>query len=816
MYKLFGVVICLMFSFSSYSQANITIEVLDYHDNPYQFMELGITQLELVQTTDQKGICIFKAVPPGVYALSLDYNYDIEYRTLSVQERDTSIRIYLERRIEFEEILIKAQELDLSRHSNSSVINETALQKSNSVKDIPFILESVPGLWAQSDAGNGVGYSGIRLRGLSPGHIHVNLNGIPYNDAESSLSYFVDIPDITSSAESIKIFRGNVPSRAGAPSFGAAIDIQTNKLQFEPSAVLNSAASTYGGLKFGALLNSGLIANAYHIEFGYSKQLSDGYIERSSSNLKSFRFSAGIVKPKYSIRLNYFSGSELTGQAWYGLPAQYLEIDSLRRFNLAGTSKPGAPYTDETDQYTQDHIQLFFQRKLSDKLNMSWASNYTSGKGFYKNYQASVSLESYGISSPDTITGDLTRRKWLDNDFFFTNLAFAFSVNPKFILRPIISYSHYNGDHFGDVDEVFLDNYKVSKFKYYFNTGIKNEFSAAVKAEFIPDAKWVIGSDFHYRNIDYSINGNEEFKDSLNRNFQYSFFSPKIFANYKWNKNIQLSSSIGYMQREPFRADLLASNGLIPHEQLFDIELGWKYILLNKIMINLNAYYMHYPSLNALSGEIDDVGEALRVNLSEVKNTGLEWELQLKLFKSVRLSHSGSRSWTVIPEWQEVINSYGPAWEILPAQRVLHTNSPLSYSPEWVSRTTLNYAVIEGQKTIKDLSLNISHQTVSDFYLDNTSRPGSRHNGYSVQDLGLNLNLSLFGINEIYLWFKIHNLLNTKYSSHGWISRFSHQGNVDLMSDPYLIKEENQQYAYKAYFPQATRHFSMGIRLNFR
>lgn len=148
MYKLFGVVICLMFSFSSYSQANITIEVLDYHDNPYQFMELGITQLELIQTTDQKGICIFKAVPPGVYALSLDYKYDIEYRTLSVKEIDTSIRIYLERRIEFEEILIKAQELDLSRHSNSSVINETALQKSNSVKDIPFILESVPGLWA--------------------------------------------------------------------------------------------------------------------------------------------------------------------------------------------------------------------------------------------------------------------------------------------------------------------------------------------------------------------------------------------------------------------------------------------------------------------------------------------------------------------------------------------------------------------------------------------------------------------------------------------------------------------------------------------
>lgn len=816
MYKFISVVYCGLISFCGHSQANITIEVLDYLDNPYQYMPVGITQLQMVQTTDQKGICVFKSVPPGLYALSLDYKYDIEYRTLSVQAKDTSIRIYLERRIEFEEVLIKAQELNLSRHSNASVIQENELQKSNSVKDLPFILESVPGLWAQSDAGNGVGYSGIRLRGLSPGHIHVNLNGIPYNDSESSLSYFVDIPDIISSSESIKIFRGNVPSRAGAPSFGAAIDIQTNKLQFEPSAILHSAASSYGGLKYGATLNSGLIANAYHLEFGFSKQISDGYIDRSSSNLKSFRLSAGIVKSKYAIRFNYFSGSERTGQAWFGLPVQYIEIDSLRRFNLAGTSRPGAPYHDEIDQYSQDHIQVFYQRKLSDKLNWSWASNYTAGKGFFKNYQASALLENYGISSPDTSTGDITTRKWLDNHFFFTNLALAYSISPKIILRPLVSYSYYNGDHFGDVDEVFVDNFKILKFKYYSNTGIKKEFSAAVKAEFLLDSKWSISSDLQHRQIDYSIKGNEEFIDSLNGHYHYSFFSPKIFAHYRLNQNNQLNGSIGYMQREAFRADLIANHGLIPYEKLFDFEMGVTSALMKKLTLTLNAYYMYYPSLNALSGEIDEVGEALRVNLRQVKNTGIEWELRLDNIKSFTLIHSGSRSWTVIPNWEEVITSYGPNDEVLSPQKFLHRNSSLSYSPDWVSRTELQYTIIKGQKTIHEMSLSFSHQTVSDFYLDNSSRTGSLHRAYSVQDFGLNMNMSLLGINDIYLWCKIHNVLNNKYSSHGWISRFRHQGNVDLSSDPYLIKEEDQQYAYRAYFPQATRHFSIGVRLDFR
>ncbi|MGB4969880.1 MAG: TonB-dependent receptor [Saprospiraceae bacterium] len=802
----------LFYTSKLHAQNQLTGQVVDESNQVYQHIKLRIEQTGHECWTDRKGVYIFENLPKGTYALSVDYRYDKQYFTVPITASDSVFNIVLTRRIEFDEILIKTYQLDVAEYSNASTLTEEKIKSQNFDKDLPYLLKRVSGVMVQSDAGNGVGYTGLRLRGMDPAHVQVNLNGVPFNDCESSLSYFVDIPDILSQTEVLTVLKGNVPNRAGTPSFGAALDLNTNKIQFNSGFRISTQFGSFNTWKYSVLANSGLLDNKYSLEFGLSRQKSDGYIDRSASDLKSFRFSAGVFHVNSALRFNYIHGSEHTGQAWFGLPVQFVGIDSLRKFNLAGIEKPATPYENEIDQYKQDHLQLSYQYQLSSKLIWNSILNYTYGRGFYENYKSNQPLDDYSIQRDTIDFADLIRRKWLTNHFVFLHMNMVFDVFKSWTLIPGISYSSYNGDHFGDVSWVDLANYSFKKNKYYENTGIKNEFSFSIKSKHQISSKLNLNFDFQTRFVDYKIHGILDNLKPLEFDNNKILVTPKIYLDYRIHSKIQLFSSVGFMQREPFREDYIVNGDSINPEQLFDIE-GGIVIDLAKFRTKINVYTMFYKNQLALSGKLNDVGEALRINLNKSYRLGIEFESEYKIGSRFLVWNVGNLSQNKIPLYDEFIPFYGTSTQELYILKE-HKNTDISFSPSVILNTGISYSILNPKLQNIKFDVELSHSFVSKYYLDNSSNPESQLPAYNTVEVCVTFQKKIFNASMIKAWIKFYNLLNENYFSHGWISRFSTDQNINLLDDPYLGKENENTFYYKGLYPQALRHVSLGITLD--
>ncbi|MCC6753839.1 MAG: TonB-dependent receptor [Saprospiraceae bacterium] len=798
------------------AQASLSLQIVDEGGLPFVGIEISLVQLERKTQTDQAGRCRFDGVPPGTYALSVDYRYDVAYKTIAIGTRDTFYRVELERRVEFGEVLVRSYQLDLAQASNASQFSHPTLLKNDRDKDLPYLLLSSPSLLVQSDAGNGIGYTGMRFRGLDPSHVQVTLNGIPFTDAESSLSYFVDIPDVASSAENITLLRGNVPNRGGAPSFGGALDIFTNGLKFDPELNVRAAVGSFSSGKLSLEANSGLVDGKYHFELGLSKQVSDGYIDRAHSDLKSLRLSAGYLQKNYALRFNYLHGRELTGQAWFGLPIQYVGIDSLRRFNAAGTARPGLPYDRDIDDYAQDHLQLFYQWKLNATTFWNHAFNYTHGGGFYENYQANARLADYGISSPAVERGDLARRKWLSNDFLYYRSDFRFIPDPKLELQPSLTLSHYNGLHFGDVSEVFVEPFSRFEDRYYSNRGRKMDGSVALKVIYQTPGQGSLLFDIQYRTLKYTISGTQEGGQLLDHVMHLDMITPRLFFQLPASDRMHWTASLGYMEREAFREDIISSPDLLDPEKLLDAEVGVQALMGRNLSATVNAFWMHYAALRALSGSLNDVGEPKRVFLRGVNAFGAELLGTLSMGRELRLKAVCSLSGSRIPEWIEVVPVYNADGSSGPETSIPHHNTPLAYQPKFLAYGELLWQPSLSIRFLPALTMTVRMQHVSDFYLDNTARPESRMPGYTLVHAGVNAELGTWEHLKLGCWLELSNLCASDHYSHGWISRFGADYTVDITSDPYLGRESSGLYHYKALYPQALRHWSAGLRLNFR
>jgi iron complex outermembrane receptor protein len=351
-----------------------------------------------------------------------------------------------------EPIEIRAVRAEKNYPFTQNLITKRNIEKNNLGQDIPFLLNQIPGAVVNSDAGNGVGYTGIRIRGTDPSRINFTLNGIAYNDAESQGVFLVNLPDFLSSTNSIQVQRGVGTSANGPGAFGATINLMTNEVQEKAYATLSNSIGSFNTMKNTIKTGTGLINGRYTIDARLSNISSDGYIDRSSSKLQSFYVSAASIKEKSSLRLNVFSGKEKTGQAWYGVSEEQLSTN--RKFNSAGSEKPGEPYENETDNYTQTHYQLFYNKKLNSQWDFNAAVFATTGNGYYEQYKASQELIDYGIlrdpfgGNPGAEEADLIRQLWLDNLYTGTN----FSFQKKYKNNEIIlggGMSNYDGNHFG-------------------------------------------------------------------------------------------------------------------------------------------------------------------------------------------------------------------------------------------------------------------------------------------------------------------------------------------------------------------------------
>lgn len=702
-------------------------------------------------------------------------------------------------------------------HTNLSAAK---IAQTNQAADVPYLLSAVPSLVESSDAGAGVGYTGLRIRGSDPTRINVTINGVPFNDAESQGVFWVDLPDVAASASEIQVQRGVGTSTNGAGAFGATVNLDLSRVEAEPFGTLSATAGSFGTQKYSVYAGTGLLSGHFALAGRLSKVQSDGYIDRAKASLEAVHLTGAYVGARQAVQLHFLSGHEVTYQAWNGVPAQYL--DSLPTFNTAGVERPDNPYPNQVDDYTQRHFLLHYRQLLGHSVQLQLNGHYTKGYGYYEEYKADEDLPDYGLplgTLPDTIVAsDLVRRRWLDNDFYGATFALRWSpaVNPPALNGPPVflvggAASRYVGEHYGEV--IWAEQYTGAQndYRYYDNNADKRDANLYFKNEM----RWRKGLstfiDLQGRFVRYEFEGFDNQLNTVTQRAALGFFNPK--AGFTWDFARQWSASayFGIAHREPNRDDYTQST---PESQPRPERLDdWEVALRTERAVwqaSANFYFMDYRDQLALNGQINDVGAYNRVNVPRSYRAGLELEALARIGSHWRLQGNAAFSRNRIREF----NEFRDNWDTGEQERVVHRNTDLAFSPSVTGRGEAQFAFFP-EKKAQQLSAALIGKYVGKQYLDNTSNEASILPAYFVTDLRLNYDLKNVVGRQLSFILSINNLLDARYSANGWVYRYISQGYDARPDDPYSRLEGNGVYQQAGFFPQAGRYWMLTARVEF-
>ncbi|OIQ29994.1 MAG: TonB-dependent receptor [Bacteroidetes bacterium MedPE-SWsnd-G2] len=694
-----------------------------------------------------------------------------------------------------DEVLVKSVRVETTSPITHSNVTKKDIEKRNLGQDIPYLLNFLPSVVTTSDAGAGIGYTGIRVRGVSSQSTNITINGIPYNDAESQGTFWVNLGDFASSVESMQLQRGVGTSTNGSGAFGASLNVLTDAISKEASGEINNSFGSYNSRKHTLKFTTGLINDHIEIAGRLSQIKSDGYIDRASSDLKSFFLQGSYVDDNTLIKAITFSGHEQTYQAWNGIDAQTLEDD--RTFNSAGmyTDANGNVkfYDKEEDNYKQDHYQLHWNEKFSNQWSLNVGLNYTYGRGYFEQYKEDEDFSDYGFTpieiGGETIeTTDLIRRRWLDNDFYVANVSANYKSDDLSVIFGG-SYSSYDGDHFGEVIWSQYASDSEIRDHYYDGNGKKTDGNMFAKGTYNLNTKWSVYGDLQYRFIDYKTTGITSDLVALEIDKDYQFFNPKLGVTFELNEGHNFYLSYARANREPNRTDF-ENNPNIKPEELNDFEIGWRH-KTNKLAFNANAYFMLYDEQLVLSGAIDDVGNPIRTNSGKSSRIGLEleaaWAITPTFTWMPNITLSSNKNEKTISQFDGSLVDFG--------------STNLAFSPEVVAGNAFVYAPLKG------LQLSLLSKFVGDQYMGNTDSDVSKLDSYFVNDFAASYELEMNKIfKSIVFTGMVNNIFNEKYVSNGYYYTYD-----DTWSDP------NQVTTIEGagYYPQATTNFLVGVNLKF-
>ena len=708
-------------------------------------------------------------------------------KQLSTLKSKDSTKLYTDSIRSLPPLEVKAIRVSEQAPFAKTNISKAQIALNNVGQDLPFLLENTPSVVVHADAGIGVGYTGIRIRGTDATRINFTLNGIPYNDPESMGTFFVNIPDFSSSVNSIQIQRGVGTSTNGAGAFGASVNLMTN--DYHPSSYLSlqNTAGSFNSFKNNVVFGSGLLNNKFTIDGRLSSIMSDGFIDRANSNLKSFYISSTYWGEKSSLRLNVFNGKEKTYQAWYGVPQEL--ISTNRTFNPAGTEKADAPYENQTDNYSQTHYQLFYNKNFMGNWKWNTALYLTTGKGYYEEYKAGVNFSDYNIdiTGKMNIPADLVRRRWLDNNFYgqIAALSYVDSLNDLTIGG---GWSIYDGLHYGSLP--YLDiRLAPADYRYYDNDALKKEMNTYVKWERKLTKQFISFIDLQYRNVNHQMNGFTK-NTNLSIERKFNFFNPKMGLTYQ-AKNIFYYTSVAVANKEPNRDDFEASAIEQPRkEQLVDWETGLEF-KKSKYAINANVYYMNYKDQLVLTGKINDVGAYTRTNVPKSYRAGIELQFKYALNKKYSTSYNITFSQNKIKEFTEYVDDYDQFTQVA----IQHKNTNIALSPSLTTNRTFNW------KPNDKLSFFWTTKYTSKQFLDNTENKSRILDAYFINDINAHwtiLNKPKF---TMLLQFYANNLLDVKYAPNGYTYSYIFNGSVTTSNN---------------YYPMAGRNYWVSLKIDLK
>ena len=692
---------------------------------------------------------------------------------------------------QLDDVLVSAVRATKKTPISFSNLTKKDIKSRNLGQDIPILMNYLPSVVTTTDAGNGVGYTGIRVRGSDATRVNVTINGIPYNDSESHGTYWVNMPDFASSLESLQLQRGVGTSTNGAGAFGASLNMLTDSYSKESSGEISNSFGSFNTRKHTVKFSTGLLNDHFELAGRVSALQSDGYIDRAFSDLKSYFLQGTYVGKSTLIKALAFGGKEQTYQAWNGLE----DLDKLqndRTFNPSGmfTDEFGNTrfYENETDNYQQDHYQLHWNERMNEKWSTNLAFHYTKGKGYFENYKENARFSEYGLT-PILIGGstinrtDLIRQKWLDNDFYGT----TFSANFKDEKLNVVlggGYNKYEGDHYGRVIWARFASQSELDDRYYEDSASKTDGNLFAKANYQIAEKLNLYGDLQIRNVHYQANSIEA--GLVNDNF--NFFNPKAGLNYDLNKSKALYFSYGRANREPNRNDY--ENGSPKPEQLDNYELGLRHVT-SKLKFNANMYYMGYKDQLIVTGALNDVGAPIRENSGDSYRFGVELDATITILDNLFISPNATISTNKNKDFffkrDGVLTSLG--------------DTNIAFSPDFIAGNMVTFL------PIKNLQIAFLSKFVGEQYMANIDSEGSKLRSYFVNDLNVSYEFIPKGVfKSIYLSALINNIFDYKYISNGFFYTYDD----DFSNPPAVATIEGA-----GYYPQAGINFLMGLTLKF-
>ncbi|MDB5136591.1 MAG: TonB-dependent receptor [Mucilaginibacter sp.] len=694
-----------------------------------------------------------------------------------------------------EEVTVSATRASTNSPTAYTNLDKKEIDKNNSGRGFEYLLEQTPSTVVTSNAGAGVGYTSIRIRGSDATRTNVTLNGIPLNDAEDQGVYFVDLPDLASSVDNIQVQRGVGTSTNGAGAFGASINIQTTTRHDTAYADLNNSAGSYGTVKNTVSLGTGLLGGHFSVDGRLSRMNSDGYIDRAFSHLKSYFLSGAYYGKSSVLRLNVFSGYEQTYQAWDGVPQDSVKSGNRRYNELGYINSSNSYYKNQTDNYTQNYYQLLYDQQISSKLSFSGALHYTKGYGYYEEYKNADSLKYYGVT-PVVVGGttidatDLVRRLWLNNDFY--GLTYNLNYKPNNDLSVILggAYNEYKGRHYDNIEWTQQSTNIPPDYEYSSNYAKKTDFNVFSRAEYHLGNVLLYG-DLQYRHIYYSFLGFDQSLNNVQQQVELNFFNPKAGITYQFNPHSNIYASFAVGNHEPNRSDYTSSppQDRPKPENLKDIEVGYRFSGTT-FSGSINGFYMLYKNQLVLTGKLDTVGEAIRTNVKDSYRAGIEASGRLKVTESLSWSVNANLSTNKVKDFSQFLQNYDTG--TLDETQYKKTN--IAYSPSFTGSSVISY------HPVKNTEIAFISKYVSRQYLDNTSTISRSLDGYLVNDVRLNYNFSIKGVKNIGVGLLVNNIFSKKYQSDG---------------ATYPDIEGGKVVNYNYFFPQAPINFLASLNLKF-
>ncbi|APX99156.1 TonB-dependent receptor [Lacinutrix venerupis] len=703
-----------------------------------------------------------------------------------------------------DEVLIKSLRVDANSPITHSNVTKEELEKRNLGQDIPILLNYLPSVVTTSDAGAGVGYTGIRVRGVSAQSTNITINGIPYNDSESLGTFWVNLGDFSSSVESLQLQRGVGTSTNGSGAFGASINVLTDAASKEANGEIANSFGSYNTRKHTVKYSTGLIDNHIEISGRLSQINSDGYIDRAESDLKSYYLQGSYIDDNTLIKAITFGGHEVTYQAWNGFDPDQIEslgenpnIDENRTFNVSGAyfNENGELqfYDNEVDNYKQDHYQLHWNQKFNNNWSTNLGLNYTYGRGYFEQYKEDEDFETYGFDEI-TIGGetinetDVIRRRWLDNDFYALNASVNYK-DEKLNMNTGVFYSSYHGEHFGEVIwSQFASNSEIRD-RYYDGNGDKYDFSVFAKATYQLNNKLSLFGDLQYRSVNYDTSGINSDLELFEIDKSFSFFNPKAGLSYNLNNKNNFYFSYARANREPNRDDFKNNEDVKP-EQLNDFELGWRFKNSN-LIFNANVYYMLYNEQLVLTGELDDVASPLRDNSGKSSRLGLELEAVVKI----------TDQFSIQPNVTLSSNKNDETIASIDGALVNLGRTDISFSPDVVASNALVF------KPMENLQLSFLSKYVGEQFMSNTEAELSKLESYFVNDFNVTYEIKTNKIfKSILLSGLVNNIFGEEYISNGFYYTYD---------DTWSVAGETTTIEGVGYYPQATTNFLVGATLKF-